>query len=659
MKKSLLTIISIILLGSVAFASDLELALEVDPEPVILGNSVKFSCQISKGWDGRPISKAKIVIKNAAKEKLIDRVDMTIDQNTASYDFVIPDNQAAGKWEIRCIIWNGDNKARKSMTFGVIESTDKITGIGAHLSIDSYNGPSTCIRCHEKEAKQMLNSVHMQWSGPTPELSNTSGESLGKAKAGINTFCTYAVSSKSACYSCHVRADGNASHEPDVNDVDCLICHSDSYQRKFVSDPNNTETITNIDGVEKTYMFGLVDKDGNYVTEPDIDKMPQGITMTEIARNVHLPTRASCLRCHAKAGGGDWTKRGDMGLSSIDPDFNEDVHMSKQGADFSCAVCHAAGNHKIGGRGIDLRQTEASDPKCTNCHSSSVHKNSILNRHAEGQVSCQVCHIREFGKGGATELSRDWREPVWNPAFCSGQGGFVGHEVKVANVKPDYRWFDGTSYVYNVGEEITSNDDGTYTMAKANGKAFDTNSKIVPIKNHWTIMPLHESGRIIPPVIMKMFMTGDFDLAVQEGMADQGMTGDYTLVNTNAEMLISHGVDPKSKAATCNDCHTGNGTSDLMLPFAELGYHTFPASVSNCTLCHEKKSLEWEPLHNEHVRSEELDCNQCHTDEPIGFVKAEADLCNDCHNYKEPGKTDELHKKHLDKGYACGQCHNF
>ena len=104
----------------------------------------------------------------------------------------------------------------------------------------------------------MLDSVHMQWAGPTPELSNTSGESLGKAKAGINTFCTYAVSSKSACYSCHVRADGNASHEPEVNDVDCLMCHSDSYQRKSVSDPGNTETVTDIYDNEKTYRLALL-----------------------------------------------------------------------------------------------------------------------------------------------------------------------------------------------------------------------------------------------------------------------------------------------------------------------------------------------------------------------------------------------------------------
>jgi len=56
--------------------------------------------------------------------------------------------------------------------------------------------------------------------------------------------------------------------------------------------------------------------------------------------------------------------------------------MSPEGADLSCAACHSAGNHRIAGRGIDLRQTEAPDPECTNCHSNAPHTNTTINRHA-------------------------------------------------------------------------------------------------------------------------------------------------------------------------------------------------------------------------------------------------------------------------------------
>lgn len=546
------------------------------------------------------------------------------------------------------------------------------SGSITHSGISSYEGPQTCITCHADQAQEMLDSLHMKWKGPTTELINTDGEEIGKGNGGINTFCTYAPSSRGACYSCHVRADGNAPHAPELNDIDCLMCHNDTYQRKFVSDANNTETVTNVFGETKIYVFGAVDVDGNYSTVPDFDKMPAGTTLLDLARTVHKPTRRSCLRCHAKAGGGDWTKRGDMGLNTESPTVDEDVHMSPDagGADLLCSACHAAGNgHKVAGRGIDLRETETSDPKCTDCHGVAPHDDNEINRHSQGQVSCQVCHIRKFGKGGATEISRDWLIPTWNPAFCSGQGGFVGEEIKMADIRPEYRWFDGSSYVYNVGETITANTDGTYTMARANGAIFDGKSKIVPIKNHWSIMPLHESGMIVPPSIMWMFMTGDFDQAVQKGMEDFGLTGTYALVNTNAEMLITHGVEPAAMAPACSECHNfsavtpdGNG----MVSFGELGYHTWPDAVANCTLCHEKKSARFRSIHDKHAKDNyddedwALDCQSCHNSGPTGFVDQTGNLCSDCHDYKNPSKFGKKgHKKHIEKQVTCTDCHIF
>ena len=534
------------------------------------------------------------------------------------------------------------------------------TSIAAHQSIQSYNGPSTCIACHQVEAQNMLNSLHMQWKGTTPELSNAPNQILGKGNKGINTFCTYAMSSGGACFNCHVRADGNAPHAPSVNDIDCLMCHSDTYKRKTTPDPSTAMQVTDYLGQIKTYIFGLRDSQGNYFTEPDYALMPPGTTMTDLARNVHMPTRNSCLRCHAKAGGGDWTKRGDMGVNTAAPTDSQDVHMSPTRGNMSCSDCHAVSGHKIVGRGIDLRQTEGADPKCTDCHSAAPHTSrnanyAKLNRHAAGQVACQTCHIKTFAKGGATEMSRNWLHPVWNPTFCNGQGGYVGEEVKVANVKPEYRFFDGTSYVYNVGERITPNPDGTYTMAKANGMIFDGKSKIVPVKNHWTNIPLLQDGRIVPPAIMWMFMTGDFNQAVQKGMQDQGMVGSYTMVNANAEMLITHGVEPKSMAPTCAACHNGTGHSNLMLPFTSLGYHQVPAKVKDCTLCHSKKTLSWEAMHDKH-RSD-LKCSSCHNKTPVGLVSATSTLCKTCHSL-ETASAQTVHREHVQR-YACTTCHKF
>ncbi|MBU2539042.1 MAG: hypothetical protein KKH22_11450 [Proteobacteria bacterium] len=544
-----------------------------------------------------------------------------------------------------------------------------------HAGITAYNGPSTCVACHPVQAQDMLNSLHMKWSGPTPELTNAPTQNLGKAVKGINTFCTYAMSSGNTCFTCHIRADGNAPHAPSANDVDCLMCHSDTYQRKFTSDPTKTQTVTNILGQIKTYVFGLTDANGNYFIEPNYAAMPAGTTMVDIAKNVHKTTRKSCLRCHATAGGGDWTKRGDMGINTATPTDTQDVHMSPTRGNLTCSSCHAVSGHKVAGRGIDLRQTEAVDPKCSDCHGTAPHSASNsttvkMNRHAtNGRVACQICHIRTFAKGGATEMHRDFNNPVWLPSHLGGQGGFIGHEDKASNVKPEYRWFDGTSYVYNVGETIAKNGDGSITMAKANGKIFDGKSKIVPIKNHTTVMPLLSDGRIVPPMILWMFMTGDYNAAVQKGMQEQGMTGSYTMVNANAEMLITHGVEPKTMAPTCTECHNLKGNTpdgSKMIPFGKLGYHTWPAKVKNCTLCHGNRGLKWQNLHKKHAEELGKDCSACHTTEPTGWIEppTKDGLCNNCHSGKTYNSAQDLHKEHAEVVHGgmkttCKSCHTF
>jgi len=563
----------------------------------------------------------------------------------------------------------------------VLTSPVANASIPEHDSIQSYEGPQTCIACHDQEARDMLDSLHMQWSGPTPDLTNTDdGERIGKGDWGINTFCTYAPSSKGACYSCHVRADGNAPHAPSLEDVDCLMCHQDAYTRSFEADPENSITVTNIEGEIKTYVFGKVDGDGNYLTTSNAS--------VELARTVHMPTKQSCLRCHAKAGGGDWTKRGDMGLNTADPTADEDVHMAsiaKGGAGLDCVSCHGGTGHKIGGRGIDLRETEAPAPKCSDCHGTNPHGSNysptsrterpsdayIRDRHGNEGVACATCHIDKYAKGGATEVSRDWLAPHWNPAFCAGQGGFVGHEVKQSDLTPEYVLFDGTSYVYNINDQAEDLDgDGLIDMAKANGTLFDGKTQIVPIKPHYSVMPVNDAtNEIIPPTIMWMFMTGDFDQAVQEGMKEFGYSGGYTMKKVEAEMLIAHGVAPKEKAKKCADCHDFTGETPAgygPIDFTALGYHTWPAKVKSCTLCHESESMSWRSMHNKHAEEMGKGCVGCHTTEPTGWVEepTRGGLCNNCHEGETYSSARSLHKKHAEAEHGgmrttCTDCHTF
>jgi hypothetical protein len=583
------------------------------PSPVPQGASVHLECGVVGNWNS-PLVTARVSIKNpAGVEKKLGGWAMTIKGAIASYDYPVPDTAMLGDWSYTCVV--GDNLANETFTstFKVVRANLQTSTIPAHNTITKYNGAATCLSCHAAEGTQMVNSLHAKWKAPTPKLTNTTGEELGKAEKGINTFCTYAMSSNNTCFSCHVRSDGNAPHPVEAKDVDCLMCHSDTYQRKFITDPANTQTVTNILGKRKTYVFGKLDSQGNYMITPDYSKMPPGTSMVNLARTVHLPTNRSCLRCHATAGGADWAKRGDLGLNSVNPTVDQDVHLSPNGAGLTCVDCHSAMNHKISGRGIDLRGTEADPPTCQACHTTAPHTNAMLNRHAARRMSCQVCHIRTFAKGGATEMARDWRSPKWNPELLDGQGGFTAKTTMAANVKPEYIWFNGTSSVYNVGDIIQPDAKGVYHMAKAQGKAFDGKSLIVPIKRHASTMPLHQSGKIIPPAILWMFMTGRFDEAVQIGMEEQGMSGTYTLVNVDAEMLITHGVDPKTKAPTCAGCHNGTGhTPDGagIVPFTKLGYHTLPAGVKACTQCHAAKKSDWKTMHALHRPL--FGCTKCH-----------------------------------------------
>ena len=127
--------------------------------------------------------------------------------------------------------------------------------------------------------------------------------------------------------------------------------------------------------------------------------------------------KRQCLRCHANAGGGDGTKRGDLSSVSANPPLLSDVHMSPAGEDMTCAECHDAGNHKVTGRGLDLRENDVAEwLTCTECHSERPHgdyaprSGDSRDAHA-ARVACQTCHIPTYAKDIDTEMARDWRMP--------------------------------------------------------------------------------------------------------------------------------------------------------------------------------------------------------------------------------------------------------
>lgn len=529
---------------------------------------------------------------------------------------------------------------------------DALCNVGTHANIiGNFNTPADvttkCLECHGDMGTEVVNSLHGMMVIPTPNVENmTESQKLNE----INTFCSYPNPglAGSACLGCHPTLGKYENLAP--SDIDCLRCHNDAYKRKFTSetDPSKYWNVVDWQGAPKTYIPSAQDTNGNYSVEFDWAAMP-GLTAGDLIAGVHRPTTTTCLSCHAKAGGGDWTKRGDLGLSSSDPSASEDIHLASianGGAGLSCADCHTPSSHQIPGRGIDLRPSEGESVKtCVDCHigmdqggHAAAGKRSEPDRHV-ARVSCQSCHIPTFGKGGAngTELSRNWQEPHWNQTLCNGQGAWAGYEYKEKDVVPDHVWFDGTSYVYGVDQVLGRVDpiSGFDTLADAHGDAKDALgvSKLVPIKRHQSNMAVMDSGadsgKVIPYDVVWQFMTGRSEEAAENGKTFAGYSGTHEWRWLEAEMAINHGVSPASGVTDCKSCHHDRGqfnyTTETKLD--KLGYKLKDTPSKICSQCHLEKSFkrDWEQMHAHTQKGSGIGCTFCHDVE-----RPERGLCEPC-----------------------------
>lgn len=549
-----------------------------------------------------------------------------------------------------------------------------------HATIREYKGPSTCVVCHQIEAEDMFGSVHYQWSGSTPNVTNISGDA-GKADGGFSTYCgTPASSPQATCASCHVsygKVPSDTMSTEQLNNIDCLMCHQDRYKRKPVPAPPvadfnldrlvdssdlsrlvsfwlgdgcgtggcdgtdldgsgavgmpdysifsghwlssgefNVMSFTDYLGVTREYRVPGQDDAGNFRYAPDEQNMP--ISALEAARTVHMPTRASCLKCHANAAGGDGGKRGDLSSVSNNPPAVSDIHMSSQGANLSCQYCHQFQNHRVLGRGLDLRPNDRPERltcDMPNCHSSTPHADTMGNNHA-ARIACQTCHISTYAKDVSTELTRDWSNPQWSPTLLDDQGGYKPGETRGSNLVPTYKWFDGTSNVYVLGQTAVTNSQGEYELASPNGSVTSNGAKIYPMKEHLSNSGLHDaSGQLIPHSAFKYFVTGDFSRAVADGMEHAGLTGSWSMVDLHTYQTINHGVEPKSSALDCGECHEfySGGAAVRMNMTSKLGYAVKGPYSTVCSQCHENKNSKgFEGNHKKHVTDKKFDCSWCH-----------------------------------------------
>ena len=484
----------------------------------------------------------------------------------------------------------GTNTATSSGTSGPTPAV-------SHATLAWDGGPGVCLACHEDQARQVYASAHYQWQGEA--LYMTSGPAMqGKISDAFNSYCISILGNWSDCGTCHIGLGvkpvlAATPTREQLESIDCLMCHQRDYKRVRV----------------------------NGVFVPDAANMT--ITLTQAVQTVHRPERSNCLACHAKAGGGDAVKRGDLALASArTTDAQYDVHLSTARADLNCQDCHITQNHRMAGKGSDLRETDLDvEIACTDCHgnktSTSGHQTADVNRHVS-RVACQSCHIPTYAKNAAdsaateaTETHRTWKStlaeaPPYHPA-----------STKANDLVPKYRFFNRYSTNYRLGE-VAQLDPATnaYPTSRPDGDVADTgpDNKLYPFKYKTAEQPILDANGVLIAVDTRVFFTtADPAAAVRSGLVNMGYTGNeaYHWVNTDTFQMLNHQVSPASQALACAACHGSTVRMDLQ---GALGYGLKAAQNVVCSQCHDPESNPgFSAIHRKHVSEEQRGCQNCHS----------------------------------------------
>nr|WP_282640797.1 tetrathionate reductase family octaheme c-type cytochrome [Xanthobacter autotrophicus] len=337
------------------------------------------------------------------------------------------------------------------------------------LQQDFKSGPevtAACLTCHTEASKQVMSSIHWTWRFDNPKT----GQTLGKSEV-LNSFCGNVAANEPRCTSCHAGygweklSDGPPKQE---TAVDCLACHA---------------------------MPGTYAKLDNKAGHPPLAPLPpKAMTITganatpvdlsKAAMSVAMPGRENCGQCHFYGGGGDNVKHGDLSSALVAPDRSVDVHMAKDGLNFTCSDCHLSKAHNWHGSRYDVTAADTIGTgkpgerrdvaTCQSCHGTRPHKDATLealklNDHTD-RVACQTCHIPSFAKGGvATKTNWDWStagklkdgKPFHEDGFVQSDGKHLhtylstkGDFTWGENVTPQYAWFDGQVRYTKSGDQI-------------------------------------------------------------------------------------------------------------------------------------------------------------------------------------------------------------
>ncbi|MDF2139935.1 tetrathionate reductase family octaheme c-type cytochrome [Paenirhodobacter sp. CAU 1674] len=457
-----------------------------------------------------------------------------------------------------------------------------------HAKFEILKGPfasgpevtAACLSCHTEASNQVMHSVHWKWEYDNP----ATGQTLGKAKV-LNAFCGNVASNEVRCTSCHTGYDWVDVRQPmpdDPTKVDCLVCHDTSGQYAKQDNTAGNPPLDPVDPKAKT------------ITGADA----WAVDLAKAALSVGPPSRENCGNCHFYGGGGDNVKHGDLSSALFDPSRAVDVHMSKDGANFTCEACHVSDKHVLAGSryttDVALPDDAMHKPgaardvaACTSCHTDQPHKgpNPVigmkLNDHTD-KVACQTCHIPEFARGGvATKTWWDWstagklkdgkgyseEEFVQSDGkhlhtYLSTKGDFKWGE----NVVPYYAWSNGVmTYtlpettidptqvveINSIGGEAGAKDARIFPFKRMEGKqAYDTERNV--------LLYNHVYGPGDGTALWSYF---DWEKSLKAGMDYVGLeySGKFDFVETHMYWPITHMVAPKEDALKCESCHSEGG----------------------------------------------------------------------------------------------------
>ena len=360
----------------------------------------------------------------------------------------------------------------------------------------SYNGPETCLGCHEQITVQdhatqkdkevnlmenLLSSSHYQFfTRAHDNVYGFNGELADNFRMGkIDRPCpkpgSFAMTAwaevvetedghtySEGCGQCHIGGQyqaplgsvmpGYKTLNKEKEMIDCLICHAAAY------DMNKKQVIQDTHG----------------------NRWSQDRSMTA-AMSVNRTTSQTCLRCHQHNMGGDiYVDQADPSYMQSQVNTGTDMPRvlhpgSKRGTPFSpswdvhaaaglnCTECHiseghliAKGRHTTTMMANDLPDVDVS---CANCHTEEPHYSneelaSYLNGHSD-KIACVTCHIPSLHPDNAT------RRDFANPVFEEEEGIYVYNDIAKETAPGKgigYVWWNGDATF--LGNPIGDNPNG-------------------------------------------------------------------------------------------------------------------------------------------------------------------------------------------------------